>query len=128
METLLDRHLPTFDRWLHAYFMPSNATAQPQYYVVVLTLLDQLNLEDLNWDQVSVILQHQLPSTFDNKFFFLVDWKGVLFDRMGVNLNIVFTRIVSKFLMDQDRAGSLWVNSHKYADLASYISEILYDK
>jgi hypothetical protein len=41
---------------------------------------------------------------------------------------VEFTQIVSKFLMDQDRAGSLWVNSYEYADLAQYIMVILGEK
>jgi hypothetical protein len=121
METLLDCHLATFDAWLHAHFMPLHATLLSHSYLAAVTLLDQLNPKHFDWSQVSVILQHQLPSTLNNKFFFLLDG-------MGVKLNIEFTRIVSKFLMDQDRAGSLWVDSHKYADLASYILEILRDK
>jgi hypothetical protein len=119
METLLDRHLATFDTWLQAHFMPLNATSRPHYYLTVVTLLDQLNPKQFDWHQVSVILQHQLPFTLPDKLLDLFD---------GTGLNIEFTRIVSKFLMDRDRAGSLWVNSHKYADLATYILEILRDK
>jgi len=51
-----------------------------------------------------------------------------LFGRRGPDLNIEFTQIVSKFLMNRHRAGSLWVNSHTYADLATSILEILHDK
>ena len=46
----------------------------------------------------------------------------------GPVLNIEFTQIVSKFLMDRDRAGSLWVDSHNYAELATPILEILRDE
>jgi hypothetical protein len=67
-----------------------------------------------------VILQHQLPSTLQQVFFFYLT--------NGVKLNIEFTRIVSKFLIDQDRAGSFWLGSDNYADLATYILEILHDK
>jgi hypothetical protein len=119
METLLDHHLATVDTWLHARLMPLNATSRPHYYLVVVALLDQLNLKYFDWDQVSVILQHQLPFTLPNKLL-------ALFGRTG--LNIEFTRIVSTFLMDRNRAGSLWLNSHNYADLATYILEILGDK
>ena len=119
METLLDHHMATFDTWFRACFIPSNATPQLHQYLAVFTLLDQLNPERFNWYQVSVILQHPLPSPLHNKLYLLCD---------GKKLNIEFTRIVSKFLMDQDRARSLWINSHKYADLATYILEILGDK
>ena len=119
METLLDHHLATFDTWLHARFLPTNATSRPHDYLAVVTLLDRLNLRHFDWDQVSVILQHRLPFTLPNKLI-------ALFGRM--RLNIEFTQIVSKFLIDRDRAGSLWLNSHNYADLATYILEILGDK
>jgi hypothetical protein len=121
METLLDHHLAIFDTLLHAHFMPLNYPgSRPHYCLAVITLLDQLNLKHFDWRLVSVILQRQLVP------FVLLSGLLDPFDRKS--LNIEFTRIVSKFLMDQDRAGSLWVNSHKYADLASYILEILRDK
>ena len=43
--------------------------------------------------------------------------------------NIEFARIVSKFLMDQERAGSLWVNSQMaFVDLARHMLGFLRDK
>ena len=119
MGTLLDHHLASFDTWLHAYFVSFNAPSRLYHYLAVFTLLDQLNPEQFDWYQVSAILQHQLTSPYD---YYLHD----LFD--GTKLNIEFTRILSKFLMDRDRARSLWLNSHKYADLATYILKILGDK
>ena len=101
--------------------MPLNATSWPHYYLAVVTLLDQLNLKQFDWHQVSVILQHQLPAT-------LLDTLLPLFGGMGFKFNIEFTRIVSKILIDRDRAGSFWLNSHNYADLATYVLEILRDK
>jgi len=120
METLLDYHLATFDRWLQAYLISLSASSWPHYYLtVVVTVLDQLDLKEFHWKQVSVILQDQLSFTLLNRFH-------DLFDR--VKINIEFTRIVSKFLMDRDRAGSLWVTTHRYAGLAVYTLEILRDK
>jgi hypothetical protein len=119
METLLDRHLVTFDRWFQAHFMSLTASSRPHYYLTVVALLDQLDPKEFHWRQVSVILQHQLPFLRPEK---LID----LFD--GTKFNIEFARIVSKFLIDRDRAGSLWLNSHKYAGLSTYILEILRDK
>jgi len=119
METLLDHHLATFDMWLHARLMPLYATSRPHYYLAVVTLLDELNPDQFHWDQVSVILQHQLLATLRDKLC-------ILFGR--IYFNIEFIWIVSIFLLDRDRAGSLWLNSHHYADLATYISEILCDK
>ena len=119
METLLDHHLATFDTWVHALLMAFNATILPYHYLTVITLLDQLDSKKFHWQQVSVILQHQLPLFHPDKFHILFD---------GTKLNIELTRIVSKFLMDRDRAGSLWVNFYQYADLAKYIAVILGDK
>jgi len=120
METLLDRHLATFDRWLQTHLMPSAVSWQAlHYYLTVLTLLDQLDLKEFNWQQVSVILQHELLFTLPDRFYILFD---------GTKLNMESTRIVSKFLMDRDRAGSLWVKSHRYAGLAMCTLEILRDK
>ena len=118
METLLDRHLATFDRWLHAYLTSSTDFSRSHYYLTAVTLLDQLNPKQFHWDQVSVILQHQLPF-IHHKLFDLLDWRG---------LNMEFTQIVSKFLMDRDRAGSFSLDSYNYADLAAYILKILGDK
>jgi len=119
METLLDHHLATFDRWLCAHFKSLTTSSWLHYYLAVVTLLDQLNPELFDWHQVSVILQHRLPFTLCNKLLDLF---------AAPELNIEFTRIVSKFLMDRDRAGCLWVNSHNYADLATPILEILRDE
>ena len=119
METLLDHHLATFDTWLYARLMPLNATSQSHCHLAVVTLLDQLNPEQFDWYQFSAILQHQLTSPHIRNLY-------ILFDR--TKLNIEFSRIVSKFLMDRDRARSLWINSHKYADLATYILKILGNK
>ena len=119
METLLDHHLASFDAWLRAHFVFFDASSRLYHYLAVFALLDQLNPGQFDWYQVSAILQHQLTSPY---IHYLYD----LFDRR--KLNIEFTRIVSKFLMDRDRAGSLWIDSHKYADLATYILKILRDK
>jgi hypothetical protein len=115
METLLDRHLAALDTWLQARFMPSNAASRLRCYLAVVTLLDQLDPKEFNWEQVSVILQRPLP-----QFLFLFGEPP--------ELNTEFTRIVSKYLIDRDRAGSFWLNSDNYADLATYILEILHDK
>jgi hypothetical protein len=120
METLLDHHLATFDIWLQAHFMSLIASSRPHYYLTVVTLLDQLDPKEFNWEQVSVILRHQLSFIPPDKFFHQFD---------GKTLNLAFTRIVSEFLVDRDRARSLWVDSNKlYADLVTYILGILRDK
>jgi len=116
METLLDCHLATFDTWLHTQFLSLTGSSWPHVYLVFLTLLDQLDPKKFSWQRVSVILRHQTPFILRNLFF------------DGIKFNIEFIRIASKFLMDRDRAGSLWVDSHNYADLATYILDILGDK
>ena len=117
MKTLLDHHLASFDAWLHAYFVAFDTASLP-HYLTVITLLDQLNPGQFDWYQVSVILQQSTSPHIRNLY--------ILFD--GTKLNIEFTWIVSKFLMDRDRARSLWINSYNYADLATYILKILGDK
>ena len=117
METLLDRYLATFDTWLYACLMPFNATSQSHCLLAVITLLDQLNPEQFNWYQVLAILQQQSTSPLITNLYDLFD---------GRKLNIEFTQI--EFLTDRDRARSLWINSHDYADLATYILKILGDK
>ena len=118
-ETLLDRHQATFDGWLQARFMSLSASSRPHYYLTVVTLLDQLDLTEFNWQRVSVILQHRLPFTPPDK---LIDLLG------RTKANIELSRIVSKFLMDRERARSFWVNSQIYADLVRYLLKFLHDK
>ena len=116
METLLDRHLATLETWLQAYFKSLSVPSWSYYHLTVVTLLDQLDPKEFRWRQVEEILQAtNLPVKFSD-----------LFDDTG--LNIEFTRIVSEFLMDRDRAGFFWVNSQTYVDLARYILEFLRDK
>ena len=119
MGTLLDHHLASFDTWLRAYIVSSHAASRSYHFLTVFTLLDQLNPEQFDWDQFSVILQNPLTSAYIRNLH-------ILFDE--TKSNIEFTRIVSKFLTDRDRARSLWINSHNYADLATYILKILGDK
>jgi hypothetical protein len=120
METLLDCHLATFDRWFQAHFMSLTASSWPHYHLTVITLLDQLDPKAFDWPQVEAILQcHWLPMVPFHKLYILF---------VGTKFNMDFIRIVSKFLMDRDRAGFLWLNSYHYADLTTYILEILRDK
>ena len=115
-ETLLDHHLATFDGWLQVHLMSLFPSSQSHYCLTVVTLLDQLDPKEYNWTQHPVILQDLFVS--DN----LLDLVG----RMKTNTE--FSQIVSKFLMDQERAGLFWVNAQKYADLARYLLEFLHDK
>jgi hypothetical protein len=115
---LLDRHLAAFDAWLQVEFK-YRSSPRIHYYLAVVTLLDQLNPKEFNWQRVLVILQHQLPFFPSDKFLDLFD---------EPEANIELSRIVSKFLMDRKRAGSFWVNSEKYADLAMYLLKFLCDK
>ena len=88
------------------------------YFLAFVTLLDQLDPKEYNWKHLPFILQDPFLSIPDK----LLDLFG------GTKEKIEFSRIVSKFLMDRERAGFLWVNSQKYADLARYILEFLRDK
>ena len=72
------------------------------HFLAVVTLLDQLDPTEYNWTQLAVLLRE--------RFLFIPD---KLLNLVGMmKANIEFSRIVSKFLIDQDRAGSLRVNSH----------------
>ena len=115
METLLGHHLATFDGWLQAHLMSSSASSR-FHYLAVITLLDQLNPKEYNWQRLSVILQCRLLPV---KLF-------VLFHRMKANIEL--SRIVSQFLMDRGRARLFWVNSQRYIDLTRDILEFLRDK
>jgi hypothetical protein len=97
--------------------MYSSASSR-SHYVAVVTLLDQLDPKEYNWERFSVILEgrRSLPS----------GELGVLFDMP--KSSIEFSGIVSKFSMDRTRAGSLWVNSQTFANLARRILEFLHDK
>ena len=97
--------------------MSLSATPRLHYCLKVITLLDELDPKEYNWQQVMVVLQdHLLPAKS------VVD----LFGRAKANTE--FFRTVSKFLMDQERAGLFWVNPQKYADLAKDILDFLHDK
>ena len=92
-----------------------SASSPIRYYFAVVTLLDQLDPKEYNWQRVSVILQGRLP---------IVPSK--LPDLFGGAIE--FSRIVSKFVTDRERAGLFWVDSQTYINLALYILEFLRDK
>jgi hypothetical protein len=94
----------------------SLSASSRSHYLAVVTLLDQLDPKEYNWERLSVILEGHPPCTYALR---------VLFD--GTKLSIEYSRIVSKFSMDRTRAGSLWVNSQTYANLARHILEFLCD-
>jgi hypothetical protein len=96
--------------------MSLSAQSRPHFLAVV-TLLDELDPKECNWPRLSVILPGR--AFVPEKFL-------VLFD--GAKSNIEFSRMVSKFLMDRDRAGSLWVNLQTYVSLAIQLLSILRDK
>ena len=89
------------------------------HFCAIVTLLDQLDPEEYNWQQVWVILQGQSQTVFHIKLLHL-------FNQMKANVE--FSRMVSKFLMDQDRAGPLWVDSQTYAKLAMDLLKFLSDR
>jgi len=97
-----------------------SASSRIHYYLAVVTLLDQLDPKEYNWHRVSVVLPLEARSPSVPRR--LPDLFG------GTNANIEFSRIMSDFLMDRERARSLWVNSQDYADLARYILDFLRDK
>ena len=119
METLLDCHLTTFDGWLQAQCRISPPSSWPSWhhYFAVTTLLDLLDPKEYNWRQLQVILQNPVQ--------FISDTHGLF---GGMKTNIEFSQLVSKFLVDRERARSFWVNSQKYTDLARHILEFMHFK
>jgi hypothetical protein len=151
METLLDHHLATFDGWLQRHLMYLPALSR-SHSLAVVALLDQLGPKEYNWPQLSPILEGtlSLPELLD-QLDPKVDW--LLLEKFprfkspkeemvmghlnflnlhdlfhGIKSNIEFSQIVSKFLVDQNRAGSLWVNLHSYVNLATQLLDILHDR
>ena len=99
--------------------MSLSASSKSRYYRTVITLLDQLDPKEFNWEQVAVFLQPRAS-------IFL---PGELFELCGkTKVHIESSQIVSKFLIDRDRAGLFWVSSQNYADLARYILEFMCDR
>jgi len=94
----------------------SESQSQPHFLAVV-TLLDQLDPKEYNWKQLPVIVLVPAPLSFPF---------NELFD--GTNSDVELSRIVSKFLTDRDRAGTLWVNPDLYVNLAAQLLKILHDK
>jgi hypothetical protein len=68
METLLDRHLAIIRYMASCKNLCSlvSPSSRSYYYLAVVTLLDQLNPNEFDWQQVSVILRrpHSLPAKF----------------------------------------------------------------
>jgi hypothetical protein len=119
---LLDRHLATFDGWLQAQLRSLSASSWPYYYLAIVTLLDQLDPKEYNWLGLSMILRD---------LFRVVNLPFIpekLRDLFGGTKYIEFSRIVSKFLMERDRAGFFWVNPQTYVILATQFLKILRDK
>jgi len=99
------------------------ASSRIHYYLAVVTLLDHLDPKEYIWEKFWVIL-HNTQDVMDDPLFICDP-----LDLFGkTESQIEFSRLVSKFLMDRERAGVFWVNSQNYADLAKHILEFLRDK
>jgi len=100
------------------------ASSPTHYYLTVITLLDQLDPKEYNWQMFWVMLL----KTCDIMDPIFKGFHGDPLDLFGVTESqIEFSQIVSKFLMDRERAGFFWVNSRAYTDLARFILEFLRD-
>ena len=73
-----------------------------------------------------IILQNAEISMSPGIIFNAVDWLVDLFDRK--ESHGAFPRMFSQFLMNQARAGSLWVSPQMYTNLAKQSLKILRDK
>ena len=112
------------DGWLRGQLLPSESSPLLPYFLTGVTFLDHLVLEEFTWQTFSRIIQN--GETRPQKMVVALDWLVDLFDRKGSYST--FPRIFSQFLMDQARAGPLWVNSRRYVNLAKKIVKILRDK
>ena len=126
METLLDCHSTVIDKWLRVQLLPWAATPLLSYFLTGVIFRGQLVLEEFNWRNFSVIIQSAGTSSSLRQIGAGLIWLVDLFDRR--ESQSAFTRMFSKFLVDQARAQSFWVNSQMYTNLAKKISEILRDK
>jgi len=89
-------------------------------FFAVVTLLDLLDPKECNWLQLQALLQERCG---------LISNHDVLLDLIvRIKASIEFCRIVSKLLIDQDRARSFWVNSQTYMNLAMHLLKFLSDR
>jgi len=91
------------------------------HFFAIYTLLDLLDPEEFNSMSLAALL-HLVEGRLPLLPYFLHTLIGMM------KANIEFPGIVSKFLMDQDRAGSLWVNSQTYVNLAMHLFKFLSDR
>jgi hypothetical protein len=98
--------------------MSLSASSRTLDYLTVVALLDQLDPKEYDLAQFPVLLQHSSE--------FVSEKLRYLITRMKANMK--FSQIVSKFLMDRDRAGPLWVDSQMYANLAMHLLKLLCDE
>ncbi|KIM44125.1 hypothetical protein M413DRAFT_375322 [Hebeloma cylindrosporum] len=122
-ETLLDHYLSVRwhgfrERLPHLIFHSSSRTHL--IHLAVVTLLDQLDPTERDWHGFSMILDEEISNKsllsiredLDNLFGCTESRKAGL-------------RILSRFLMDRERAGLFWVNSQTYVELAKILLETL---
>jgi len=127
-ETLLDHHLPAFDRWLQLKLQHWNylSSSLLLYCLTVITIVDQLNVdsEGFNWQAFFVPLVNKwVPIIRDLKF--VVHGLTELFVGMEPS-QMACSRIVSKFLTNPGRAGDTYcVDSWAYMNLSKKLLQIL---
>ena len=114
------------DRWLRRQLLPWVSSPLLPYFLTLVTILDQLVLEEFNCRTFSMIIliagTSRSPEEIDDALTWLVN----LFDsRKSQN---TFPRFFSEFLMDPARARSLWVNHQMYTSLTMQLLKILSDK
>ena len=97
----------------------SLSASSRSHYLAVFTLLGQLALKEYDGEWLPIILEGR---------FSVLPRIAILDLFCGKNSNIEFSQIVSKFLMDRHRAGSLWVNLQMYVNLTTPLLKILCDK
>ena len=125
-ETLLDHHLAAFDEWLReALLLHWGSPSEISLFFTAVTLLDQLNVdpERFNWKLLSLILETEWTTGILASVVLALSKPIKVFD--GRESQVAYLQLVSKFLMDRERAGDFCVDSSMYVKLTMQLLDIL---
>jgi hypothetical protein len=132
----LDHHLAVIDGWLQAQLLPwvsfsLSSFSLLSYFLAAVTLVDQLDPEEFNWERFSLSVQDDGASDDGASENLIHVGRALtepvnLFD--GTVSQTAYSQTVSKFLTDRVRAGTFWVNSWTYVELAMQLLKTLHNK
>ena len=125
-ETLLDRHSTAFDEWLREELLFRwGSFSEMSHFLTTVTLLDQLNVDPagFDWQVLSVLVENKWITEGLISVAHTLSKPVRLFD--GTKSQVAYLRVVSKFLMDRQRAGDFCVDSSAYTKLTMRLLDIL---